>query len=87
MFINIRNDLKARQGNYVAQVVTDLKLPRKAEACHNYITDYFNTTMVSGDATFGDNCRIPDGDGHKTLEKPGIPAIIKVRNLSHLNRC
>lgn len=88
MLDNIRNDMKACRGDFVAQVITDLKLPCEAEAGHNYITDYFGATMVSEYATFGDNYRIPDGGvGCKTLEKSGVPAIIKVRNMPHLNMC
>lgn len=88
MFVNLQNDLKTCQGDFGAHVITGIRLLCKAETDHNFTADHFGAIVVSSYLTFVDNRRILDGgDGLKALEKPRMPAIIKVRNLSHLNKC
>jgi serine O-acetyltransferase len=43
------------------QILTGIKLPCEAAVGRNFIIDHFGGIIVSGYATFGDNCRIRNG--------------------------
>jgi len=43
------------------QVVTGIELPCEATVGRNFIIDHFGGVVISGYATFGDNCRIRTG--------------------------
>lgn len=99
MFRNLRDDLRAYDGNWGAQgfwvmivyrfgrwrygvrpillrklfsliykilfkfiqIITGIELPCEAEVGRNFVIDHFGGIIISGYATFGDNCRIRNG--------------------------
>ncbi len=61
----------------LVQVITGIDLPCEARVGRNFIIDHFGGIIVSGDATFGDNCRIRDGVsvGLRRVGSPCAPVI------------
>jgi serine O-acetyltransferase len=61
----------------LVQVATGIDLPCEARVGRNFMIDHFGGIIVSGFATFGDNCRIRDGVtiGLKRVNEPCAPAI------------
>lgn len=59
------------------QIVTGIELPCETEIGKKFIIDHFGGIIVSGYASFGDNCRIRNGVvvGLKNLDEPGAPHI------------
>lgn len=59
------------------QIITGIELPCEVEIGNNFIIDHFGGIVVSGFATFGDNCRIRNGVvvGLKNVENLGAPNI------------
>jgi serine O-acetyltransferase len=59
------------------QILTGIELPCEVEIGRNFIIDHFGGIVVSGYATFGDNCRIRSGVviGLKGVDEPCAPAI------------
>ncbi len=45
----------------VIQIITGIELPCEAVVGRNFVIDHFGGIVVSGYATFGDNCRIRNG--------------------------
>ena len=61
----------------LVQIVTGIELPCEVGVGRNFVIDHFGGIVVSGFATFGDNCRIRTGVviGLKRVEEPCAPAI------------
>jgi len=61
----------------LAQVVTGIELPCEVTIGHNFVIDHFGGIVISGYATFGDNCRIRNGVvvGLKHASEPCAPRI------------
>ena len=59
------------------QIVTGIELPCEATVGRNFVIDHFGGIVVSGFATFGDNCRIRNGVvvGLARNEDPCAPSI------------
>jgi len=59
------------------QIVTGIELPCEAIVGRNFVIDHFGGIVVSGFATFGDNCRIRNGVvvGLRRIEKSYVPVI------------
>jgi serine O-acetyltransferase len=59
------------------QILTGIELPCEVELGRNFIIDHFGGIVVSGYATFGDNCRIRSGVviGLKGVDEPCAPVI------------
>jgi serine O-acetyltransferase len=59
------------------QIITGIEMPCEVEVGDNFIIDHFGGIVISGYATFGDNCRIRNGVvvGLKNVENPGAPSI------------
>lgn len=59
------------------QIVTGIELPCEARVGRNFVIDHFGGIVVSGYATFGDNCRIRNGVvvGLARTEDPCAPVI------------
>ena len=59
------------------QIVTGIELPCEAIVGRNFVIDHFGGIVVSGFATFGDNCRIRNGVvvGLARNEDPCAPAV------------
>lgn len=59
------------------QIITGIEMPCEAEVGDNFIIDHFGGIVISGYASFGDNCRIRNGVvvGLKNIEDPGAPTI------------
>lgn len=59
------------------QIVTGIELPCEVKIGKNFIIDHFGGIVISGYATFGDNCRIRNGVvvGLKNIENLGAPSI------------
>lgn len=58
------------------QIVTGIELPCEVIVGNNFRIDHFGGIVVSGYATFGDNCRIRNGVviGLKNVENLGAPS-------------
>lgn len=61
----------------LAQVVTGIELPCEVTIGHGFVIDHFGGIVISGYATFGDNCRIRNGVvvGLKRASEPCAPRI------------
>jgi serine O-acetyltransferase len=59
------------------QILTGIEFPCEATVGRNFIIDHFGGIIVSGYATFGDNCRIRNGVvvGLRRVEEKVAPAI------------
>jgi serine O-acetyltransferase len=59
------------------QVITGIELPCEVTIGHNFVIDHFGGIVISGYATFGDNCRIRNGVvvGLKRASEPCAPRI------------
>jgi serine O-acetyltransferase len=59
------------------QIVTGIELPCEAVVGRNFIIDHFGGIIISGYASFGDNCRIRDGVvvGLRHVEEKLAPTI------------
>ena len=59
------------------QIVTGIELPCEAQVGRNFVIDHFGGIIVSGNARFGDNCRIRNGVvvGLKNTDNPTAPVI------------
>jgi serine O-acetyltransferase len=59
------------------QIITGIELPCEVEIGKNFVIDHFGGIVVSGFASFGDNCRIRNGVvvGLKNVENLGAPNI------------
>jgi serine O-acetyltransferase len=59
------------------QIVTGIELPCEVTVGHNFTIDHFGGIIVSGYATFGDNCRIRNGVtiGLRRLHEKVAPTI------------
>ena len=61
----------------LAQIASGMELPCEAQIGHRFIIDHSFGIVISGDAVFGDNCRIRTGAvvGLSRVEEPGSPVI------------
>ena len=61
----------------LVQVITGIDLPCEAQVGRNFIIDHFGGIIVSGYASFGDNCRIRNGVsvGLRRVDSPCAPVI------------
>jgi serine O-acetyltransferase len=61
----------------LVQIVTGIELPCEAVVGRNFVIDHFGGIIVSGYATFGDNCRIRNGVvvGLRRIEEKSAPII------------
>jgi len=59
------------------QMITGVELPCEVEVGNNFVIDHFGGIIISGYASFGDNCRIRNGVvvGLKRVEEPVAPSI------------
>jgi len=59
------------------QILTGIELPCEVEIGRNFVIDHFGGIIISGYATFGDNCRIRNGVvvGLRRVDDPAAPAI------------
>jgi serine O-acetyltransferase len=61
----------------LVQIITGIELPCEAIVGRNFVIDHFGGIIVSGYASFGDNCRIRNGVvvGLRRVEEHFAPAI------------
>lgn len=61
----------------LVQVLTGIELPCETRVGRNFIIDHFGGIIISGYATFGDNCRIRNGVvvGLSDVTEPCAPRI------------
>jgi serine O-acetyltransferase len=61
----------------LVQILTGIELPCEVEIGSNFVIDHFGGIIVSGYATFGDNCRIRNGVvvGLRRVEEKAAPMI------------
>jgi serine O-acetyltransferase len=61
----------------LVQVLTGVELPCEVPIGSGFVIDHFGGIIVSGYASFGDNCRIRTGVviGLKNVDEPGAPTI------------
>ena len=61
----------------LVQIITGIELPCEVRVGRNFVIDHFGGIIISGYATFGDNCRIRNGVvvGLKHADQPCAPAI------------
>lgn len=61
----------------IAQILTDIELPCEVKVGKNFRIDHFGDIIISGYASFGDNCVIRNGVtvGLKNVEDPRAPII------------
>ncbi|MEM7184689.1 MAG: serine acetyltransferase [Spirochaetota bacterium] len=59
------------------QIITGIELPCEVKLGNNFRIDHFGGIIISGFASFGDNCTIRHGVtvGLKNVEDPGAPQI------------
>lgn len=59
------------------QIVTGIELPCEVSVGRNFVIDHFGGIVVSGYASFGDNCRLRNGVvvGLKNVGEPCAPTI------------
>jgi serine O-acetyltransferase len=59
------------------QIVTGIELPCEVEIGSNFVIDHFGGIIISGYASFGDNCRIRNGVvvGLRHIDDPIAPKI------------
>jgi serine O-acetyltransferase len=61
----------------LVQILTGVELPCEARVGRNFVIDHFGGVIISGHASFGDNCRIRDGVvvGLRRVEEKHAPTI------------
>jgi serine O-acetyltransferase len=61
----------------LAQIMTGIDLPCEVEVGRNFVIDHFGAIIISGYASFGDNCRIRNGVcvGLRYVDDPCAPII------------
>jgi serine O-acetyltransferase len=61
----------------LVQIVTGIELPCEVQIGANFVIDHFGGIVISGYATFGDNCRIRNGVvvGLQRVDQPTAPRI------------
>lgn len=61
----------------MVQIMTGIDLPCEVEVGRNFVIDHFGAIIVSGYASFGDNCRIRNGVcvGLRHVDDPCAPII------------
>jgi serine O-acetyltransferase len=61
----------------ISQIMTGIDLPCEANVGHRFTIEHFGDIIISGDATFGDDCRIRNGVtvGLVRTTEPGSPAL------------
>lgn len=61
----------------LVQIITGIELPCEALVGRNFVIDHFGGVVVSGYASFGDNCRIRNGVviGVSRVKDKGAPKI------------
>jgi serine O-acetyltransferase len=61
----------------LVQIVTGIELPCEVRLGRNFVIDHFGGIVVSGYASFGDNCRIRNGVvvGLRRVDEPCAPQI------------
>ena len=59
------------------QIITGIELPCEVQLGDNFVIDHFGGIVISGYATFGDNCRVRNGVvvGLKNVSEPCAPRI------------
>jgi len=59
------------------QIITGIELPCEVPVGHGFVIDHFGGIIISGYASFGDNCRIRNGVvvGLKNADHPCAPRI------------
>jgi serine O-acetyltransferase len=59
------------------QIITGIELPCEATVGRNFVIDHFGGIIVSGYASFGDNCRIRNGVtiGLRRIDEKAAPAM------------
>ena len=61
----------------MVQILTGIELPCEAKVGKNFVIDHFGGIVISGYASFGDNCRIRNGVvvGLRHVDEPCAPQI------------
>ena len=61
----------------LVQIITGIELPCEARVGRNFVIDHFGGIIISGYASFGDNCRIRNGVvvGLKHAHEPCAPKV------------
>ncbi|MDF1483435.1 serine O-acetyltransferase [Extensimonas sp. H3M7-6] len=61
----------------LVQIVTGIELPCEVRLGKNFVIDHFGGIVISGYASFGDNCRIRNGVvvGLRRVDEPCAPQI------------
>ena len=61
----------------VIQIITGIELPAEVNIGSNFVIDHFGGIIISGYASFGDDCRIRNGVvvGLKNIDQPIAPII------------
>ena len=61
----------------LAEILTGIELPCEVTLGHRFVIDHFGGIIISGDAVFGDDCRIRNGVtvGLRTTGQRGSPII------------
>lgn len=61
----------------LVQIITGIELPCEVPVGRNFVIDHFGGIVISGYASFGDNCRIRNGVvvGLRNIEAPGAPQV------------
>ena len=61
----------------LAEILTGIELPCEVTLGHRFVIDHFGGIIISGDAVFGDDCRIRNGVtiGLRTTGQRGSPVI------------
>ena len=59
------------------QIITGIELPAEVNVGKNFVIDHFGGIIISGYASFGDDCRIRNGVvvGLKNIDQPIAPII------------
>ena len=60
-----------------SQIITGIELPCEVRLGKNFVIDHFRGIVISGYASFGDNCRIRNGVvvGLRRVDEPCVPQI------------
>ena len=61
----------------LVQILTGVELPCETRIGRNFVIDHFGGIVISGYASFGDNCRVRNGVvvGLKNVDEPVAPRI------------
>lgn len=61
----------------LVQIITGIELPCEVQLGKNFVIDHFGGIVISGYASFGDNCRIRNGVvvGLRRVDEPCAPQI------------